>query len=63
MNAIQAAHAEAKGEGSFSVRGRDIVFLKNDGLSFRWSCKTEKHANDQVRLFRAATKYPATKSA
>ena len=57
MTAIEAAHHEAQGQGQFEVRGRSILYRSTDGLTFRWSARTEKDARDQLRIFRAAPRY------
>lgn len=61
MNGIQAAYAEARGEGMLIVEGKAVVFRNNRGSALRkfWAA-TEKDAAQQLNLFRAALKYPET---
>lgn len=60
-NGIQAAHAEARSEGTLAVDGKVVVFRNQQGSVVRkfWAA-TPKDAEQQLRLFRAALKYPAT---
>jgi hypothetical protein len=63
ISGISAAWMEKDGMGSLSVTGRTVSFRRNDGLAVQWHCGTPKEAEQQVRLFRASTKYPATRDA
>ena len=57
MNGIEAGLAESRGEGSLSVTGRKITYRSNNGMTFSWSCATDKQAREQLAIFRAAPKY------
>jgi hypothetical protein len=63
INGIQAAWLERDGLGSFSVTGKTITFTGSDRRSVSWTLPTAKLADAQIRLFRAATKYPETRAA
>ncbi len=63
INGINAAWMEHNGTGVLSVKGRTVVFVSNSGLVAKWWCKTNNEAKQMVSLFRAATKYPDTRSA
>lgn len=63
ISGIKAAWMEHDGLGTLSVSGKVVVFKGTDGLTFRWSCRTDKEANSQLQVFRAATKYPQTRAA
>jgi hypothetical protein len=63
ISGIGAAWLEADGLGQFSISGRKITFTRNDGLSVSWTLETSKQAAIQLRVFRAATKYPETRDA
>lgn len=64
MNAINAAWEEKAGRGWFEVKGRTVFFYNDRGWTKgAWHCKSGAEAKAQLKLFRAATKYPQTKSA
>lgn len=57
MTAIEAAHMEVAGRGTFSIKGRKIIFRTNEGVEAHWSAASTKEATDLLRVFRAAPKY------
>jgi hypothetical protein len=63
ITGIQAAWLEHDGLGKFSINGRTVTFTRNDRLSVSWHMPTTKLAAIQLRMFRAATKYPDTRAA
>lgn len=62
ITGIQAAWMEHEGQGQFSLRGRTVTFLGSDGYSAQWILGTTKLAAIQLKVFRAATKYPETRN-
>lgn len=56
ISGTEAALSEAAGNGELSLVGRTIKF-RRDGFEFSWSCRTERDAAQQLRIFRAAPKY------
>jgi hypothetical protein len=63
ISGIKAAWMENDGLGALSVKGKSVVFTGADGFVVTWSCRTETEAVQQLRIFRAATKYPQTRAA
>lgn len=62
ISGISAAWDEKAGRGYFEIRGKMIYFYNDRGWTKQvWTCKSPADAERQLKLFRAATKYPKTK--
>jgi hypothetical protein len=51
MTGLQAALAEANGDGNFTVTGRRLIYTRNN-REFKWDCKNETDAAETLVAFR-----------
>jgi hypothetical protein len=51
MTGLQAALAEAHGEGNFTVTGRRLIYTRGN-CKFKWDCKNKADAAETLAVFR-----------
>ena len=51
MTGLQAALAEANGDGNFTITGRTLIY-KRGKFEFKWDCKNKADAAETLAVFR-----------
>jgi len=51
MTGLQAALAEASGNGNFTVAGRRLIYTRGN-CEYKWDCKNQADAAETLAVFR-----------
>jgi hypothetical protein len=51
MTGLQAALAEATGDGNFTITGRRLIYTRGK-FEFKWDCKNKADATETLAVFR-----------
>jgi hypothetical protein len=51
MTGLQAALAEATGDGNFTIVGRRLIYTRGN-FEFKWDCKNKADAAETLAVFR-----------
>ena len=51
MTGLQAALAEATGDGNFTITGRRLIYTRGK-FEFKWDCKNKADAAETLAVFR-----------